>query len=216
MTFYVKEIKDDGTLSNIFLHDKRSEDELLTYTATRAFLAKNENKTVLYMENGLIQTFDNSRKELSTTKFKSITIDLSDSIEERSIEKIHLSHVSTFLLLKNSQTVVELTSASRQLINLELHTRLHRSIFCLVATVLGFSTLILGNYNRLNLSKQIALAISIIVLIKIIESYTIKIFLDSFAFWLLLYLPSLLGIMVSILFLAASNSNYRRKFRVSK
>ena len=55
VTFYVKEIKDDGTLSNIFLHDKRSEDELLTYTATRAFLAKNENKTVLYMENGLIQ-----------------------------------------------------------------------------------------------------------------------------------------------------------------
>ena len=216
VTFYVKEIKDDGTLSNIFLHDKRSEDELLTYTATHAFLAKNENKTVLYMENGLIQTFDNSRKELSTTKFKSITIDLSDSIEKRSSEKIHLSHVSTFLLLKNSQTVVELTSASRQLINLELHTRLHRSIFCLVATVLGFSTLILGNYNRLNLSKQIALAISIIVLIKIIESYTIKIFLDSFAFWLLLYLPSLLGVMVSILFLAASNSNYRRKFRVSK
>ena len=164
----------------------------------------------------MIQTFDNSRKELSTTKFKSITIDLSDSIEKRSSEKIHLSHVSTFLLLKNSQTVVELTSASRQLINLELHTRLQRSIFCLVATVLGFSTLILGNYNRLNLSKQITLAISIIVLIKIIESYTIKIFLDSFAFWLLLYLPSLLGVMVSILFLAASNSNYRRKFRVSK
>ena len=40
VTFYVKEIKDDGTLSNIFLHDKRSEDELLTYTATMLFLLK--------------------------------------------------------------------------------------------------------------------------------------------------------------------------------
>mgnify|MGYP001475525161 CR=1 FL=1 len=56
VTFYIKGIESDGTLLNVFLHDRRNKDEFLTYTATRAFLAKDENKTFLYMENGLIQT----------------------------------------------------------------------------------------------------------------------------------------------------------------
>ena len=73
VTFFVKEIEEDGTLLNVFFHDRRSQDEFLTYTATRAFLAKDENKTALYMENGLIQTLDASRKQLSTTEFKSVT-----------------------------------------------------------------------------------------------------------------------------------------------
>ena len=76
-------MRSDGTLLNVFLHDRRNKDEFLTYTATRAFLAKDENKTVLYMENGLIQTIGTSNKDLSTTEFKSVAIDLSDAIKKR-------------------------------------------------------------------------------------------------------------------------------------
>ena len=65
MTFYIKGIENDGTLLNVFLHDRRNTDEFRTYTATRAFLAKDENKTVLYMENGLIQTFGKLNKEFT-------------------------------------------------------------------------------------------------------------------------------------------------------
>ena len=90
VTFFVKEIEEDGTLMNVFFHDRRSKDEFLTYTATRAFLAKDENKTALYMENGLIQTLDAASKELSTTEFKSVTIDLSDALEKRNRDVIYL------------------------------------------------------------------------------------------------------------------------------
>ena len=145
VTFYVKEIEDNGTLLNIFLHDRRNKEEFLTYTATRAFLAKDENKTALYMENGLIQTFNNSGKDLSTTEFKSITIDLSDAIAEQNKNTIYISHVSTWLLINNLQKVSELTNASKTSINLELHTRIHRPIFCFVAAILGFSSLLIDN-----------------------------------------------------------------------
>lgn len=214
VTFYIKKIENDGTLSNIFLHDKRNKNEFLTYTATRAFLAKDENKTALYMENGLIQTFDTSRKELSTTEFRSVTIDLSDALEEKNNEIIYLSHASTLSLIKNMRQVRELAGASQNSISLELHTRLHSPFFCLVAAILGFSSLLIGNYSKFGLSKQITLALSVIAFMKIIESYAIKLCLDSFQMWPLLYSPSLVGILASILFLIIATSQYRPKFKV--
>ena len=215
MTFYIKEIESDGTLINVFLHDRRNQDEFLTYTATRAFLAKDENKTVLYMENGLIQTIGTLKKELSTTEFKSISIDLSDAINKRENNTTHLSHVSTWLLIKNKQEVATETRASEGLIVLELHNRLHRPMFCFVAAILGFSTLLMGNYSRFGFARQIALAISIIVVIKITESYTTKLSLHNSVFWPLIYFPSLIGIVSSILFLNISASKYRLKYRFS-
>ena len=215
VTFYIKEIENDGTLLNVFLHDRRNEDEFLTYTATRAFLAKDENRTVLYMENGLIQTIGTSIKELSTTEFKSVAIDLSDAIKKGGNNTTYLSHVSTWLLIKNRQEVATSTRASAGSILLELHNRLHRPMFCFVAAILGFSSLLIGNYNRFGFGKQIALAVSIIVLIKITESYTTKLSLQNFLLWPLIYVPSLIGIISSVIFLKISASKYRLKYRAT-
>jgi len=215
VTFYIKEIESDGTLLNVFLHDRRNKDEFLTYTATRAFLAKDENRTVLYMENGLIQTIGTSIKELSTTEFKSVAIDLSDAIKKGGNNTTYLSHVSTWLLIKNRQEVATSTRASAGSILLELHNRLHRPMFCFVAAILGFSSLLIGNYNRFGFGKQIALAVSIIVLIKITESYTTKLSLHNFLLWPLIYVPSLIGIISSVIFLKISASKYRLKYRAT-
>ncbi len=215
VTFYIKGIESDGTLLNVFLYDRRNKDEILTYTATRAFLAKDENKTVLYMENGLIQTIGTSSKELSTTEFKSVAIDLSDAIKKSENNTAYLSHVSTWLLIKNRQEVATITKASKELIGLELHNRFHRPTFCLVAALLGFSALLMGNYNRFGFGKQIGLALFIIILIKIIESYTTKLSLQNSLLWPLIYFPSLFGIISSIIFLNISASKYRLNYRAS-
>ena len=215
VTFYIKGIESDGTLLNVFLHDRRNKNEFLTYTATRAFLAKDENKTVLYMENGLIQTVGTLRTELSTTEFKSIAIDLSDAIQKVEDDISYLSHVSTWLLIKNREEVAKATRASKGEIALELHNRLHRPMFCFVAAILGFSTLLMGNYNRFGFGRQIALAISIIVVIKVTESYTTKLSLQNFLLWPLIYFPSLIGIISSMIFLNISASKYRLKNRTS-
>tara|TARA_Y100001934_G_C12339493_1_gene769403 strand:- start:1392 stop:2210 length:819 start_codon:yes stop_codon:yes gene_type:complete len=213
VTFYIQEIESDGTLLNVFLNDRRNKDEFLTYTATRAFLAKDENKTVLYMENGLIQTVGNLRNDLSTIEFKSVSIDLSDALTKKENNITHLSHVSTWLLINNKREVASVTKASYGSIVLELHNRIHRPMFFLVAAILGFSTLLMGNYNRFGFGKQIALAISIIVVIKITESYSIKLSLQNFLLWPLVYFPSLIGIISSILFLNISASEYQLKNR---
>ena len=213
VTFYIKGIESDGTLLNVFLHDRRNKDEFLTYTATRAFLAKDDNQTFLYMENGLIQTVGNLSNILSTIEFKSIAIDLSDALTKRQSNTAYLSHVSTWLLFNNKKEVAKVTKASKGSILLELHNRFHRPMFCFVAAMLGFSTLLMGNYNRFGFGKQIALAISIMVIIKITESYSTKLSLQNFLLWPIIYFPSLIGIISSMLFLNISASKYRLKNR---
>ena len=213
VTFYIKGIESDGTLLNVFLHDRRNKDEFLTYTATRAFLAKDDNQTFLYMENGLIQTVGNLSNILSTIEFKSISIDLSDALTKRQSNTAYLSHVSTWLLFNNKKEVAKVTKASKGSILLELHNRFHRPMFCFVAAMLGFSTLLMGNYNRFGFGKQIALAISIMVIIKITESYSTKLSLQNFQLWPIIYFPSLIGIISSMLFLKISASKYRLKNR---
>ena len=167
------------------------------------------------MENGLIQTIGTFSKELSTTEFKSIAIDLSDAIKKRENNTTYLAHVSTWLLIKNKQEVATETKASKGSIELELHNRLHRPMFCFVAAILGFSTLLMGNYSRFGFGRQIALAISIIVVMKITESYTTKLSLQNFLLWPLIYFPSFIGITSSLLFLNISASDYRLKYRAS-
>jgi len=215
VTFYIKGIESNGTLLNVFLHDRRNKDEILTYTATRAFLAKDETKIVLYMENGLIQTFGTSSEDISTTEFKSVAIDLSDAIKKSENNTAYLSHFSTWLLIKNWQEVATATKASRSSIVFELHNRVHRAMFCFVAAVLGFSSLSIGNHSNFGFGKQIALALSIIVLIKITESYTTRLSLQNFLLWPLIYFPSFIGITSSLLFLNISASDYRLKYRAS-
>ena len=215
VTFYIKGIQSNGTLLNVFLHDRRNKSEFLTYTATRAFLAKDENKTFLYMENGLIQTFSNLRKSLSTIEFKSISIDLSDAFTKKENNTIYLSHVSTWLLIKNKYEVAIATDASTESILWELHNRLHRPMFCFVAAILGFSTLLMGNYNKFGFGQKIALAISIMVVIKITESYSTKLSIQNSLLWPLIYFPSLIGIISSMLFLNISASKYRLKNRAT-
>ncbi len=213
VTFYIKAIESDGTLLNVFLHDRRNKDEFLTYTATRAFLAKDENKTFLYMENGLIQTVGNSSNDLSTIEFKSISFDLSDALTKKENITTYLAHVSTLLLIKNKQEVTTATKAPKGSILLELHNRLHRPMFCFVAAILGFSALLTGNYNGFGLGKQIALAISIMVVIKFTESYSTKLLLQNSLLWPLIYFPSLIGIISSIIFLNIAAAKYQFKNR---
>jgi len=213
VTFYIKKIEDNGTLSNVFLHDRRNKEETITYTATRAFLARDNKKTALYMENGLIQSSGHKSKQLSTTEFKSVTIDLSNTIRERDSNIINLSQVSTLLLTNNIQKVAEMTKNSEGAVALELHNRFHRPIFCMVAALLGFSSLLIGTQSRFSFNKQIALGMSVIIVMKIIESYTTKIALNNFSFWLIIYFPSLFGTIVSSIFLVIAASKYLPHYR---
>ena len=216
ITLYIKEIEENGTLLDILLHDSRSNEQVISYTANQAFLAKNDLTTSLYMENGLIQTIQSETQSLSTTKFESIVIDLSNFIGKKPSDRIYLSHLPTWSLLFEVQQVMIITQINRALINLELHTRFHQPIFCFVAALLGFSCILVGSHTKFGLGKQISLAIVTVIFIKIIESYTTKIAVSTHLLWPVIYTPSLVGILTNLLLLKISSAKLKLNWRLEK
>ena len=102
------------------------------------------------------------------------------------------------------------------MINLELHTRFHRPIFCFVAALLGFSCILVGSHTKFGLGKQISLAIVTVIFIKIIESYTTKIAVSTHLLWPVIYTPSLVGILTNLLLLKISSAKLKLNWRLEK
>ena len=88
----------------------------------------------------------------------------------------------------------------------ELHSRILTPLLALIAALIGFSALMIGDYSRFGTSKQISVGIVILILIKLSESYGNELMLKSQGNWLALYLPVLIGILIfSFMILLASN-----------
>lgn len=213
ITFYVKEIETDGTLLDVLLHDRRNKDEILSYTANQAFLARDALNTTLYMKNGLIQAINDEMQTLSTTRFESVAIDLSTAIKKQNSSMVYLSHVPTWLMLQDIDKVGTITNVTKSWVNLELHNRLHRPLFCLVGAILGFACLVVGDFTRFGLSKQISLALSTIILIKVVESYASQLAVSNYSYWPAIYLPSSLGILISTVLLIIASMKFRFTLR---
>ncbi len=186
----------------------------MSYTAKQAFLARDDDKTTLYMQNGLIQSMNIETQILSTTKFESVAIDLSTAIKKQSSTRIYLSHVPTWLMLQDSDKKVGLiTNVHKSWINLELHNRIQTATLLLCRSHSRFCMFIIGNYTRFGLSKQISLALFTIVLIKLIESYASQLVISNHLYWPAIYLPSLFGIFMSTGLLIVSSIKFKLKLR---
>jgi len=72
---------------------------------------------------------------------------------------------------------------------------------CLVAALVGFSTLMVGSFSRFGIWRQIGLAFGLLLGLKIVESMVVAPVLINGALWPLLYLPPLIGVAVSVLLL---------------
>ena len=94
----------------------------------------------------------------------------------------------------------------------ELHSRILTPFLALIAALIGFSSLMVGDYSRFGASKQIALGVGILVLIKFSESFANKLMLTYQGNLLTLYLPILLGLLIfSFMMLLASNRKLLNK-----
>ncbi|MFT7145928.1 MAG: lipopolysaccharide export system permease protein, partial [Yoonia sp.] len=86
VTFYIREITPSGALSDIFLSDVRSPNRQVTYTASQAFLVREQDSSQLVMIDGLIQTYTASDQRLFTTTFDDFAFNISALTGEKSLK----------------------------------------------------------------------------------------------------------------------------------
>ena len=209
VTFYIGGISTSGVIEDVFVLDERNKDREIIVTSKSGYLITNNNNPILVLKDGIVQNYDLKSTNLSTIHFQDLSYDLTSwSVKERMSKSKLLLTYSSFDLFKDPELVSILTDSSPISVLEELHSRILTPLLALIAALIGFSALMIGDYSRFGASKQISVGIVILILIKLSESYGNELMLKSQGNWLALYLPVLIGILIfSFMMLLASNQN---------
>lgn len=196
ITFYIREITPKGALRDVFLSDRRNPAEPQTYTANNAYLVSTEAGSKLVMVNGMSQSLDRSTGRLFTTHFNDFSYDISALIGDGPKDAFAISHAMTHDLMANRAAMTRRAGVSDGIVTEELHARFATPFLSLVAALLGFSALLVGGFSRFGVWRQIVGAITLLVLLKLIEGIVTEPVRADPELWPLLYLPGLLGLGV--------------------
>ena len=207
VTFYIGGISTSGVIEDVFVLDERNKDREIIVTSKSGYLITNNNNPILVLKDGIVQNYDSKSTNLSTIHFQDLSYDLTSwSVKERMSKSKLLLTYSSFDLFKDPELVSILTDSSPISVLEELHSRILTPLLALIAALIGFSALMIGDYSRFGASKQISAGIVVLILIKLSESYGNELMLKSQGNWLALYLPVLIGILIfSFMILLASN-----------
>lgn len=197
ITFYIREIDADGTLQGLFLSDRRADDRAVTYTAAQAYLVNDGDGTRLVMVDGMAQTLRMTDQQLLTTHFSDFTYDISALMDQAQDPSPRVRDLPTHAYLAGFADVLRANDFDRGAVIEELHNRVAQALLCLVAALIGFSTLLVGGFSRFGVWRQIMAALVLLVAVKLIEGLVTDPVQQNPRLWPLLYLPVAFGLGVA-------------------
>ena len=212
VTFFIREITPENELRDVFLSDRREKDASYTYTSERAFLVQTEDQTIFVMQKGLMQSHDRTDDTLSLTQFDELAYDLTGTFDAARKERPHIYYLPTALLWTDPQLAADLTGQPMSRVIEDKHRRIQFAALCLVSSMIGFAALFAAGFNSFGSGRFIALAIFLLVIVKLVESVVTEPARTNLDLWYLVYAPSVVGlIMFWVLMYLSINPNVLRK-----
>ncbi|OJI93022.1 lipopolysaccharide export system permease protein [Planktotalea frisia] len=211
VTFYIREITPEGVLKDVFLSDRRNADRATTYSSVDGFLVNEPTGPKLVVVNGIAQALNTETRKLTKTKFTDFAYNISDLIDAPGALFKPLDQRSTAELYFATDLVSKATAQTPGRILEEVHGRFNQPILCVVAALIGFSTLLVGGFSRFGVGRQIIGAILLLVLVKLVESIVTDPIRANANLWPLVYAQSVFGLGVSILMLRLAARPRRRR-----
>ncbi len=214
VTFYTRQIDEDGVLRDVFLSDRRSEGEGVIYTAAEAYLVRNGPGSTLIMVDGLAQRLNTTDKRLATAKFRDFSFDISALVNPDPTANIAISNMTTPALISGWLDPEPRLTAQDGVVAEELHGRFAQPLFCIVAAMVGFATLLVGGFSRFGVWREIVIAFGLLIAIDGLRGVLVDPVRENAAMWPLMYVPSLLGtVLVVLMLFQAANPNWLRRLR---
>ncbi|SMC12382.1 putative permease YjgP/YjgQ family protein [Roseovarius aestuarii] len=213
ITFYIRNITPVGELQNVFLSDRRDRDNPVTYTSSTAYLVQQDGGTKLVMVKGLAQTHNRENNRLFTTHFDDFSYDISTLVVSDSTGTTEVAFAKTSDLLLKPGEIAEQSGVGLGAVAYEAHSRFAQVLMCIVAATIGFATLLLGNYSRFGVWRQVIVAFLLLVSIKLVEGAASGPVLKNASLWPLMYVPAAVGSILSLILLYISaNPGFTRMF----
>lgn len=211
VTVYIGRIDLDGTLHEVFVSDRRDVDNPVSYSSTTAYLVNQSAGIHLVMLDGVALRFNQAGNTLSSTLFEDAAYDISELARDTDIGKRSREAIPTIELIQDIEGVAVADEHSVGQLIEELHQRFSWVAICVAVALVGYSTLMLGSFSRFGLWPQIFVAFTILVLLEGVRGFVSPVVIEDPRLWGLLYLPALIGVALSILFLAIAGRPLFRK-----
>ena len=212
VTFYTRLIGEDGVLRDVFLSDRSDPNEGVIYTASEAYLVRNGEGSTLIMVDGLAQRLNGTDKRLSTAKFRDFSFDISALMRSDQTRDLSIANMSTRSLLGNWDALSALTGQTKGKIAEEVHSRFAQALFCVVAAMVGFATLMVAGFSRFGVWREIVIAFGLLIAIDGLRGVVVDPVLENAARWPLMYVPAGLGaVLVLAMLFQAANPNWLRR-----
>ena len=211
ITFYMRDITDSGEMVDIFISESSDPKQRVTYTASRAYLVRTDNGPQLVMLNGLVQTLDTSTRNLTTTGFEDFVYDIGGLINVEAAGNLSVAGLSTWQLINPSPQIIAATGSTAASLIVNGHDRIAQAFLAFVAGLVGYAALIAGGFSRFGLWRNIALAVLLIIFLKVLESTGAGFARENAALWPLVYLASFGGIAISAVLLWIASRPYAFK-----
>jgi lipopolysaccharide export system permease protein len=209
ITFYTRLIDADGVLRDVFLSDRRNPDTGIIYTAAEAYIVRNGDATTLIMVDGLAQRLEQDGLRLATAKFADFSFDISGLVSSDIERELKLDNTITTNLLTDWASLSERSGRSLGSVAEELHTRFAQPLFCIVAALIGFTTLLVGGFSRFGVWREIVIAFGLLIILDGTRGSLTTQVSNNASMWPLLYLPSLIGaIIASFMLLHAAHPSW--------
>jgi lipopolysaccharide export system permease protein len=209
ITFYTRLIDADGVLRDVFLSDRRNPDTGIIYTAAEAYIVRNGDATTLIMVDGLAQRLEQDGLRLATAKFADFSFDISGLVSSDIERELKLDNTITTNLLTDWASLSERSGRSLGSVAEELHTRFAQPLFCIVAALIGFTTLLVGGFSRFGVWREIVIAFGLLIILDGTRGSLTTQVSNNASMWPLLYLPSLIGaIIASLMLLHAAHPSW--------
>lgn len=196
ITFYTRAIGEDGVLRDVFLADRRVPNERMIYTASEAYLVRDEEVTSLIMVDGLAQRFTAADLRLSTAKFQDFSFDISGLIGADQPRAVALRNQGSLALLSGWDALATQYDTTTGAIAEELHSRFARAAFCVVTALIGFATLLVGGYSRFGVWREIVIAFVLLLVLDGLRSTLSEPVIKDVRLWPILYAPSTAGLTI--------------------
>ncbi len=201
VTFYIGRIDYDGTLNDVFLSDRRDPANPVTYVGSQAFLVRGDAGANLVMLDGMAIRHDPETNILSTALFEDFSFNAAGFTNTERERRRNIRAIPTLNLIFDRDRITEEDGFSKGLIVEELHERFSWMAICVAVSLVGFSSLMLGGFSRFGLWPQVVTAFLILIALEGLRGSVSTLVIKTPSMWWVLYLPSVIGIAISAVFL---------------
>ena len=165
VTLYARESDGNGRMADIFIHDARDPDEVSTYAAREGVIVRGEERPSMVLIDGNVQQV-NETGELSFLTFDRYEFDLGDFVDPQLIFFFKESDRFLHELFYPDATALSRARGTERLLA-EAHYRLSGPLYNIALALIAAAAYMAGTHSRLGNSRNIAVAVSIALTVRL-------------------------------------------------